>query len=143
MSEEQAAESTGQSESESQGTETNQPESEGQSAQTVETTETGSQETDTFFDPNQVPEDLQSAYKNMQASYTKKMQALSGDRQKIEAFDAFMSNPMGELQRLATEYGYQLVSGKQQAESQQLDSDWQPQSWQEVQDRISSSAVEQ
>jgi hypothetical protein len=145
MYEEQTAEPEGQTKAESQVTETIPAESEGQSAQAVETPETGPQETDSFFDPNQVPDDLKPAYKNMQAAFTKKMQALAENRQKVEAYDAFTANPMGELQRLATQYGYQLTPAQQQAvaEAAQNETDWQPQSWQEVESKISRSAVDQ
>ena len=52
----------------------------------------------TFFDPNSIPEELKPAYKQMQAAFTKKMQGISGDKQKIEAYNAFMSDPIGQMQ---------------------------------------------
>lgn len=90
----------------------------------------------TFFDPNQIPEELKPAYKQMQSAFTKKMQSLSGDRQKIEAYDNFMSDPIGQMQVVARQYGYSLtraeaaaaINQNQQAQGQQ----WEPQSWDEV-----------
>ena len=90
----------------------------------------------TFFDPNQIPEELKPAYKQMQSAFTKKMQSLSGDRQKIEAYDNFMSDPIGQMQQVARQYGYSLTRAEaaaainqgQQAQGQQ----WEPQSWDEV-----------
>ena len=45
----------------------------------------------------------------MQAAFTKKTQAVAQDRQKIEAFDAFMADPMSQIQQLAQQYGYSLT----------------------------------
>jgi hypothetical protein len=90
-----------------------------------------------FFDPNQIPEELKPAYKQMQSAFTKKMQGLSGEKQKIEAYNAFMSDPIGQMQNVARQYGYQLTRAEaaaainqgQQAQEQQQ---WEPQSWDEV-----------
>jgi len=113
--------------------------SEGQSA--VGTTETGPQEP-TFFDPKTVPEDLLPAYKQMQAAYTRKMQAMSKDRQKIEAYDAFNADPVGQLQRYAQQFGYSLTraEAQQQLENQAVGDDWQPNSWNEVLQRANEMA---
>jgi len=45
----------------------------------------------------------------MQAAFTKKMQGLSGDRQKIEAYNQFMQDPIGQMQQVAKQYGYSLT----------------------------------
>lgn len=97
-----------------------------------------------FFDPNTVPEELKPAYKQMQAQFTKRMQAISKDRQKIEAYDSFMSDPVGQLQNLASQYGFSITRGQaqqalqqQQAQQQQ---DWQPQSWDDVMARATELA---
>ncbi len=89
---------------------------------------------ETFFDPNNVPDGLQGAYKNMQSAFTKKMQGLSGDREKVEAFNAFNSDPLGEIQKYASRMGYKLS----RADAQEIATpttpkkDWEPQSWDDV-----------
>lgn len=90
----------------------------------------------TFFDPSTLTEELKPAYKQMQAAFTKKMQGISGDKQKIEAYNQFMSDPIGQMQMVAKQYGYSLTRAEaaqamnqgQQGQSQQ----WEPQSWDEV-----------
>lgn len=49
-------------------------------------TETGSE--DSFFDPNQVPEELKPAYKQMQAAFTKKTQEIAEARKASEELKA-------------------------------------------------------
>ena len=103
---------------------------------TGQATQTDSGET--FFDPSTLTEDLLPAYKQMQASYTKKTQALAKDRHAVEAYNAFMANPQASLQQLASQYGYSLSQAGQNPQAQQgqqtegFDPNWQPQSWQEV-----------
>lgn len=50
-------------------------------------TETGTNE-ESFFDPNQVPEQLKPAYKQMQADYTRKTQTLAAERKQAEEWKA-------------------------------------------------------
>jgi len=52
--------------------------------QTADQTSEGHQE-DSFFDPNQVPEELKPAYKQMQADYTRKTQEIAAIRKEHEA----------------------------------------------------------
>ena len=90
-----------------------------------------------FFDPNQIPEELKPAYKQMQSAFTKKMQGLSGEKQKIEAYNSFMADPIGQMQQVARQYGYQLTRAEaaqaiNQQQSQQPAQSWEPQSWEEV-----------
>lgn len=89
----------------------------------------------TFFDPSTLSEELKPAYKQMQAAFTKKMQAISGDRQKIDAYDQFMRDPIGQMQQVAAQYGYNLTRKEAvqalQAQ-QQAAQDWAPQTWEEV-----------
>jgi len=47
---------------------------------------TGEQEEETFFDPNQVPEALKPAYKQMQAAFTKKTQGIAQVKADAEAY---------------------------------------------------------
>lgn len=42
---------------------------------------------ESFFDPNQVPPELQAAYKSMQAAFTKKTQGLAEYKKKAESLD--------------------------------------------------------
>lgn len=84
---------------------------------------------ESFFDPASIagkPE-LEAAYKQMQSSYTKRMQEYAKHRPKVEAYDAFERDPLGTMQRLAQQYGYQFVqAGKDQPK------DWAPQTWDDV-----------
>lgn len=89
----------------------------------------------TFFDPSTLAEELKPAYKQMQAAFTKKMQGISGDKQKIEAYNQFMSDPIGQMQQVAKQYGYSLTRAEaakainqQQEQAQQ----WEPQTWDDV-----------
>jgi len=119
------------------------------------TTESGG-DTGSFFDPSDLPPELMEPYKQMQASYTRKMQALSKDRQKIEAYDAFSSDPYGQLQQMAQRYGLALSrpgdppAGQPQSGSSEpragdgdIPPDWQPQSWGEVLQRLQSALLPQ
>lgn len=90
-----------------------------------------------FFDPNSIAPELMPAYKQMQSAFTKKMQGISGEKQKIEAYNAFMQDPIGQMQNMAKQYGYSLTraqaaealnQGQQASQSQQ----WEPQSWDDV-----------
>ena len=117
----------------------------GQSEDQVDerTTDAGpSTDAEAFFDPSDLPDELRPAYKNMQKAFTKKMQGIKDHRQKIEAYDAFMTDPVGQLQTMARQYGYQLT----RAEAQQMVQDQQaaggqqpsqgqgqePQTWEDV-----------
>ena len=101
----------------------------------------------TFFDPNQLPEELKPAYKQMQSAFTKKMQGISGDRQKIDAYNNFMADPIGQMQNVAKQYGYSLTRAEaaqainqgQQAQGQQ----WEPQSWDDVMARAKQETREE
>jgi hypothetical protein len=50
---------------------------------TEESTDDGSE---SFFDPNQVPEELKPAYKQMQAAFTKKTQEIANQRREAEEY---------------------------------------------------------
>jgi len=81
-------------------------------------------DTDTFFDPNDLSPELQPAYKQMQAAYTRKTQAIAEQRRKIEEYDRFMSDP---------QYRQALI--QQYAQSQpaaQSADEWEPQTWDDV-----------
>jgi hypothetical protein len=138
----------GQSELGSGGSQTTEAEPEqsvdGQSGE--ETTQQGPPE-DVFFDPRDVQDDpkLQAAYKQMQRAYTKKMQSISEQRQKIDAYDAFYQNPIEQVQKIAQQYGYQLSPAQAQEAAKALEADattqdWQPNNWNDVMQRATEMA---
>lgn len=114
-------------------------ESEGQSgaASTEGTTQEGTQQTseETFFDPRSLDDkpELQSAYKQMQSAFTKKMQGIKDNKQKIDAYDAFYQDPLSQIQQIASQMGYSLTraEAKQVADNQSQEN-WEPQNWDEV-----------
>lgn len=100
----------------------------------------------TFFDPTDLDPTLRESYKGMQGAFTKKMQALSkqGDdqQQAIEAYRAFMADPVANAQRVIAQYG----GGQQPAQPQAADpagqqgnQPWEPQTWDEVRTEIQSA----
>lgn len=97
---------------------------------------------ETFFDPESVDEALLPAYKGMQAAFTKKMQGLSEGKQKIEAFDKFQADPVGQMQGMAKQFGYSLTRAEAEGaiKDQSVGKDWEPQSWAEVQAVIKNEA---
>ena len=102
-------------------------------------TDSASQDDDhSFFDPKQVPDELKPAYKQMQGAFTKQMQKLAQDRNKVNFYDQFSQDPIGNMQRLASQYGYQLTRAQaqaavnQQAQGGDIPDDYQPQNWKEV-----------
>ena len=110
--------------------------------------DTPSQDTEpTFFDPKTLPDELKPAYKQMQQAFTRKMQQLSGERNKAQFYDQFSADPIGNMQRLASQYGYQLTRAQAaEAVHQQgagdLPPDWTPQSWQEVLSKAEERATQ-
>ena len=145
----------GQSESGSEGTqatadETQAVEGESSADQAQETTPTGTQQAaeETFFDPRDIegkPE-LQAAYKQMQGAFSKKMEGVKANRQKIEAYDAFAADPVSQLQTMARQYGYSLTRAEaaQQLNQQeaQAPADWEPKSWDEVLQKAEEGAYQ-
>ena len=112
----------------------------GQSVETQSTSE-GAPTEDTFFNPADIADkpELMSAYKGMQSAYTKKMQSIAEQRNKIEAYDAFYQNPMEQVQRIAQQYGMKLTPAdgaqsrvENQGHQGQVGEDWQPQNWNDV-----------
>ena len=96
----------------------------------------------TFFDASNLPPELMATYKQMQGAFTTKTQQIARERQKIEAYDAFMRDPVGQIQALARQYGLNLTraDAAQVAQNQQQDQEWQPNSWDEVTSRIKDAA---
>lgn len=88
-----------------------------------------------FFDPANLPPELLVPYKQMQGAFTTKTQEIARNKQKIEAYDAFMRDPVGQIQALASQYGMQLTRAQAQqvqAQQQQENQNWEPQTWNEV-----------
>ena len=113
------------------------PESKGVAPDTAETEET-------FYDPKSAPAELQSEYKKMQAAFTKKMQAIAKSREKVSAYEEFEKNPVSTMQRLAAQYGMKLSPAQAAAaiEGQTpggTTENWNPNSWQEVEQRIAQA----
>lgn len=98
---------------------------------------------ETFFDPTDIADPaLQAQYKQMQASYTRKMQELSQQNQsvrdKVEQYDSFMQDPVNTIQRLAAQYGLNVSRGQAQQMADQQDSD--PKNWQDVYAKAAQTA---
>jgi hypothetical protein len=117
---------------------------------TVETTgkeSTGTQKEaeESFFDPKSLSPELIPAYKEMQRAFSKKTEAISKDRSKIEAYDAFSKDPLGQIQTMASRMGYQLTraeAAKVASEGKTGSGDWEPTTWGEVIDKITSKTQE-
>ena len=102
-------------------------------------------EEQTFFDPKTLPPELIPAYKDMQRAFGKKMEALSKDRTKIEAYDAFSRDPAGNLQRMAAQMGFKLTRVDAEAAvaaggGGPAAGEWEPKTWGEVIEKISQAA---
>ncbi|MDI6741629.1 MAG: hypothetical protein QMD11_02730 [Smithella sp.] len=112
------------------------------------TTATKAAAEDVFFDPKDLPAELQPQWKRMQASFTKKMQSISQHRGKIDAYDAFERDPVGTMQQIAGRMGFQLTRAEaaaaaaKAAQAGEASTDWQPQNWQEVIDKIGGQIME-
>ncbi len=84
-----------------------------------------------FFDYDQIKDqpELVAAYKQMQSAFTKKQMGISeankANEAKMREYDAFMSNPQAEIQRLATQYGIGLNGAAEQESAE-------PASWDDV-----------
>jgi hypothetical protein len=72
----------------------------------------------------------------MQSAFTKKMQGLSKEadaqRQAIEAYNAFMADPVGNAQRVLQQYGGPQQPAQNGGAGGQAAEEWQPQTWNEV-----------
>jgi hypothetical protein len=80
----------------------------------------------------------------MQGAFTRKMQDLAKHREKIQAYDAFMADPVGQMQQLASRYGLSLTRAEARAavEQQAGIQQWVPQTWDEVLDKAEQRAEE-
>lgn len=99
---------------------------------------------DTFFDPKELDPSLMPAYKNMQRSYGKKMEEIKAQRQKVEAYDAFSKDPIGQIQAMASRLGYKLTRADAAAVADaatQSGEQWAPQTWGEVMARAKEEVL--
>jgi hypothetical protein len=98
----------------------------GKSVDNTQTSQTAPVVEDSFFDPKSIegkPE-LQAAYKQMQSAWTKKMQSVSANKQKLDAYERFEKNPQEAIKALAKQYGIEIAEPKKE--------EFQPQTWDDV-----------
>lgn len=107
-------------------TEATQPTPETVGEQSVANQTTSGPDSETFFDPKDIPEELLPAYKQMQGAFTKRMTEAANHRNKIAAYDEFAKDPLGTMKKLSQQYGYALVEGAPK------DKDFNPQTWDDV-----------
>lgn len=96
------------------------------------------------FDISSLSEEGRAAYealnKQFKSAYTKKLEAVKKDREKIDAYNNFMSNPEQSLKTAAQQYGYKMVPMNQPAQAQANGADeyegWQPNTWGEVENKF-------
>jgi len=91
------------------------------------------QEEEHFFDPKILDErpELMPAYKQMQAAWTKKMQGIASQSNKIAEYDRFMANPHESVRQMAQRLGISTAQAqeiKQEAQQQEFI----PQDWNDV-----------
>lgn len=87
---------------------------------------------ESFFDPKSIegkPE-LQSAYKQMQGEFTKRLQGIKANQAKIDAYEAFERDPHGTIRQIAQQYGFNMVQSDPKSKD-----DWQPKTWDDVLER--------
>ena len=73
--------------------------------------EEGKEETEKepqFLNPNDLPEELKPAFKKMQASFTRAMQKVAGDKDKVELYDKLMNDPERAVEILAAKVGLKV-----------------------------------
>ena len=88
---------------------------------------------DSFFDSSTLAPELEPAYKQMQAAFTKKTQALAGDRNKIAEYDRFMSDPA---------YRQAMIQQFQDQQPAESSEDWQPNTWEDVMSKAEERAYQ-
>ena len=135
-------EATAATSSQTEGTQAT-PETKGTEGTTAVKSESPKQDTteETFTDPKDLPEELQSHFKRMQKSFTKKMQSVKQIADKAKMVDDFNRDPVGTMSKLAQQYGYTLSKPGQNSETGgQGTTDWQPKTWDEVEQKIAEKA---
>lgn len=100
---------------------------------------------ESFFDPKDLDPSLMPAYKNMQRAFSKKMEGISKDRQKLDAYNQFEADPVGTMQRMASRMGYKLTraeAAEALTAGTEQTKEWNPQSWNEVMEKFTGVAKE-
>lgn len=126
----------GQAAPDSSGTTGNAPtQTNGGSGSTAQTTGNGpvASVEESFFDPASIQDkpELLAAYKQMQGSYTKAMQKAKGYEPQVQAYNQFIADPVGTMQRIASQYGQRVIPiGDEQPK------DFNPTSWDDVRDHF-------
>lgn len=94
---------------------------------------------DHFTDPRNLPPELLPAFKKMQGAYTRKAQELAADRKKVDAYNAFVADPHGQVRAMAQRLGIPLAEAAARAGAEPpgpsqdgIPADWQPQGWGDV-----------
>lgn len=91
--------------------------------------------------PQDQSKPLEAAYKQMQGAFTKRMTSLAGDAKKLQAYDAFMADPVAQMRELAGRNGMQLVPNNGQPNGSQDQgveegNQWEPSTWDDVFSRV-------
>lgn len=82
--------------------------------------------------PPEIAAQVEATKKLMQADYTRKTQAIAQDRQKVDAMNAFLSNPLHpDNQRFLAQYGY-VLPNQSERQATQSNEPYEPQSWEEL-----------
>lgn len=136
---------TGEPEGTAQATtQTGTADGQGQPSATATTTNASgtaaASEEDTFFNPQDLKTPAEhAAYKSMQRSYSKKMEAIKAARAKIDAYDQFGRDPVGTLQAMASRMGFKLTRAEAEAAASAAGAEgtaaWEPKTWDEVMSR--------
>lgn len=120
-------ETSGQATADSTGTTATAPTGQAGQSGSVQTTQSGSEQAETFFDPKAITDpELQKAYRQMQAAFTQKMQGIKSQQAKLDAYSAYERDPQGTLRNLAKQHGIKILEGTDKTEP------WEPKTWDEV-----------
>ena len=114
----------------------------GEKGTSTEKAPVSSPETESFFDPKSVSPELMPAYKQMQAAYTKKAQSIADNRRKVEAYDAFMTDPLSQVRSLAAQYGLEIAQPGAKQPQPEIKKDFEPQTWDEVFGEVEKRVME-
>ena len=109
---------------------------------TADTPAPGPQE-ETFFDPTDLSPELKLGWKQLQGSYTKRMQALSKEQAKLDEYDRFKANPVESIKQLAGQYGLSVSAAAAAVAEQQAPQEFDPQDWGDVTKHITDSVIQQ
>ncbi len=102
---------------------------------TAETSIGGSEES--FFDPATLPEELKAGWKQLQGSYTRKMQGLAANQKKVDAYNAFEANPRETIKQLAGQLGLTLQEAQAVANEA-----FEPQDWGDVTNHVVTTVMQ-